>query len=86
MTKHTDLISLLKETHSWPGPYTFKFVVPKQQLLTLKQKAKAAELISEKQSRTGKYISVTLKKRFESPNQVLDYYNNVSDIDGLISL
>jgi len=75
----------LDQEHSWPGIYLFKFVVPR---------AKKAELIeefpeesfSEKQSKSGNYISFSLKKTIHSSDEVIEMYIRAKKIEGLIAL
>ncbi len=78
-------ISLLNDTYDWPAEYTFKFIVPNDkypQLVTLFVDCQA----SSKPSRTGKYISVTIKKTVASAEEVIRMYMRVAVIDGVISL
>ena len=86
MEKDNKLISLLNETHSWPGKYVFKFVVPKDSHSELKNRTGQSKIISEKKSRTGRFISLTIEDYFLSGKDVLSYYQKLSDIEGLISL
>lgn len=81
-----DKLRLLEETHKWPGPYIFKFVVPTEQKEHLRERMGLHVLESERLSKTGKYTSLTLTKRFKEPKEVLDQYELVRHIKGLISL
>lgn len=77
--------SLLDEQITWPDIYTFKFVVQahtKPELLTLLQEHK----ISEKESKTGKYISVSSSKLFHSSDDIVAVYKEVSKIEGIMTL
>jgi hypothetical protein len=78
------LREVLESTCSWPGEYTFKFVVPR---------ASASHLIallgdlpySERPSRTGKYLAVTVCARMDSSAAVIDLYRRAAEVKGLLS-
>lgn len=73
----------------WPSDYLYKFVVP-----TEPKKIKRIEdafdnigaVIKTSQSKTGKYTSVSVSVKMKSPEDVIEKYIEVSDIEGLISL
>lgn len=75
----------LQETCDWPSQYTFKFVVPiakKGALLSLIPMGE----ISERQSSSGKYVSVSIRSRMETPEHVIEAYKKVSSLEGVITL
>ena len=79
------LRSLLDDQYQWPCVYIFKFIVRPGDV------EKVLEIICgeenlQKNSRTGKYTSVTVKKRITSTQEVIDIYKDVSVIEGVISL
>lgn len=78
----------LDKMHNWPDVYMFKFVLPKDQ-------AKIDELLShftekaditQRESSTGKYISVTIKEVMLSTDAVVERYRSINNIEGLLSL
>ena len=75
----------LTESQSWPGDYTFKFIVPEEQLGPLKVVFEGHE-ISTRPSKTGKYISLTSTVRMDSSTAVIDLYRKTEGIPGLIAL
>ena len=75
----------LAESQSWPGDYTFKFIVPEEQLEPLKVVFEGRE-ISTRPSKTGKYISLTSTVRMDSSTAVIDLYRETEGIPGLIAL
>lgn len=79
------LKELLDESYTWPAPYLFKFIVPTAQLSSL-EKFTAKYLMTQKPSKNGKYTSVSFTVNCESSEQVLDFYEKVSVIPGIISL
>jgi putative lipoic acid-binding regulatory protein len=75
----------LDTVHTWPSNYLFKFIVPmhkKGELLDVLPTG----LIEEKLSRTGKYISISLKTRIEASDEVIAVYQKASTIEGIVSL
>tara|TARA_Y100000768_G_scaffold388765_1_gene386919 strand:- start:3733 stop:4047 length:315 start_codon:yes stop_codon:yes gene_type:complete len=81
----TKLQNLLDEQVNWPEHYQFKFVVKsekKMQVLELLDE----HHVSEKLSRNGKYTSITSKKLLHSSDEVIQVYEKMSKIEGVISL
>lgn len=81
---HERLKELLDSEHQWPTRYTFKFIVSAERL------GEVVEVLGEgvevKESKGGKYVSVTLHAHMESSDAVIDIYQRVSVIEGVISL
>lgn len=84
------LKSQLQDTAMWPTVYLYKFIVP-----TREEKIKGVEdifdnmgaVIKTKQSRNGKYTSVSVNVRMDDPDAVIDKYKEVGEkIEGVISL
>jgi len=79
---------LLTEEIAWPHVYMFKFIVPAHQ----NKEAQVLELfpkgadVSYKESRTGKYVSITIKSLMQSPDEVLKHYKDAGEIEGIMSL
>ena len=79
----------LTETSSWPSKYLYKFIVP-----TDEQKIKSIEtifagtgaIIESRQSKKGRYTSVSIKLTLESPDAVIEKYKEVAKVEGVISL
>jgi uncharacterized protein len=81
----SQLRKLLTETHQFPCDYQFKFVVPAQQKHQVLELAPQA-FYSERLSKNGKYVSITLKVKVDSAQQVIDFYDAASKIENLIAL
>lgn len=84
------LRSQLYDTAMWPTVYLYKFIVP-----TSDVKIEGIEIIFDnmgaviktKKSRNGKYTSVSVNVRMDSPDAVIDKYKEVGvKIEGVISL
>lgn len=76
--------NLLEDQHEFPTQYLFKFVAPE----TVYQDV--VNFLSDdttfKESRTGKYISISSRVHVQSADEVIDIYQKVSTIKGVISL
>ena len=80
-----DLKEKLDNHHNWPENYTFKFIVPKEQILELTSILPKGKL-SQRESKTGKYISVSLVLKINHSDEVIDVYKKATKIKNLISL
>lgn len=75
----------LETSQKWPGTYLFKFIVPKDQkaeLLALLPPGR----IDLKESGSGKYLVVSLASMMDDPSAVVDIYQRVSKVSGIVSL
>lgn len=75
----------LDEHHEWPCDYTFKFIVPAKSLAELKSMLEGIPH-TEKDSKTGKYTSVTVIINASCADEIVTLYQKAATIDGLISL
>ena len=80
-----ELKEKLDNHHNWPEDYTFKFVVPKEQIDELLEVLPSGKT-AQKESKTGKYISVTLVLHAKHSDEVIDVYKKATKIKNLISL
>lgn len=81
----TKFKALLYEQMIWPDYYIFKFVVE------IEHKDHALELLSdhkiqEKESKTGKFISLTSRKLVHTPEDVVAVYHKMKEVKGIMSL
>lgn len=80
----------LEDTTSWPGAYLYKFIVPTnpdkiKQIETIFDNLGA--VITTKQSKNGKYTSVSINVRMKNPDHVIEKYKQVGrEVEGVISL
>jgi putative lipoic acid-binding regulatory protein len=79
----------LDNTTKFPAEYLYKFIVPAEgekvaevEVLFKDRLAK----ITTKESKTGKYISVSIKVKLASSDEVISYYKKAGSIEGIISL
>lgn len=79
----------LENTTKFPTEYLYKFIVPSKgnKVVEIESlfKNKLAK-ISTKESKTGKYISVSIKVKLASADEVIMYYKSAEKIEGIISL
>ena len=83
--KFEKMRALLNEQHAFPCSYTFKFVVPADKIDTLENLVKEGTQ-SRRPSSSGKYISLTIVMDVESSDHIVEVYQRVQVIEGLISL
>ena len=91
--KTEDFYIRLKEELSnstlWPSEYLYKFIIPSDVHKIAKVEATFNDMgavITTQQSKTGKFTSVSISVTMASPQNVIDKYIEVSDIEGIISL
>jgi len=83
------LKSELLNTSLWPSIYLYKFVVPTD---TEKMERifsafdNMGAFIDTKLSKTGKYTSVSVNVKMKNPDDVIQKYIELSDIEGILSL
>lgn len=73
----------------WPTEYLYKFIVPSD-----KEKVEKVEeafnnmgaVIKSQKSKTGKYTSISVSATMKNPDHVIQKYQEVSTIEGIISL
>ncbi len=93
MSKESEFYEKLKqsllETTSFPTKYMFKFIIPTDQ-----KKFKMIEeifdnlgaVIDSKPSKNGKYTSLTVLVNMKNPEEIIEKYQEVSKVEGVISL
>lgn len=80
----------LHDTAMWPSEYLYKFIVPTKgerigQVEDIFDNMGA--VIETKQSKKGKYTSVSINVRMKNPDQVIEKYKEVAEkVEGVISL
>ena len=83
------LKSQLEDTTTFPADYLYKFIVPTdanqaQEVKDLFDKGGA--VINTRKSKTGKYISVSIRLKIGNADEVIAYYKEAEKIKGIISL
>jgi uncharacterized protein len=75
----------LDAVYVWPALYVFKFIVPHERVEDVKVLF-PNHFSTEKQSEKGKYTSVTINMMMPSSDAVVDVYQKVKHIEGLIAI
>ncbi len=83
------LKTTLQETTKFPTEYLYKFIVPSSIEKVSEIEAifdSTGAVINTKPSKTGKYTSISISVKMDSPDDIIDKYKEVSKVEGLISL
>lgn len=73
----------------WPSEYLFKFIVPtdNDKIMIIETSFDGmGAVIETNQSKTGKYTSVSVNVTMKSAQSVIDKYQELSTVEGIISL
>ncbi len=87
---YAKLKTRLYDTAMWPSEYLYKFIVPTDhqkivQIETLFNYVGA--VINKRESKNGKYTSVSINVQMKDPEAVIEKYKEVAEnIEGVISL
>lgn len=79
----------LENTTKFPANYLYKFIVPttkNQEKEVVDLFNKVGAVINTKQSKTRKYVSVSIELKVNSSDEVIMYYQKAEKIEGIISL
>jgi len=75
----------LDEFHRWPCAFTFKFVAPREKMADLLVIFEGKPFAT-RQSRNGRYISLTAEWEISSSDEVIGIYRQVARIQGVLAL
>lgn len=91
--KTEDFYKRLKEELAnstvWPSEYLFKFIIPSDNhniAIIEKSFDNMGAVIKTKASKNGKYTSISVNTTMKSAQAVVDKYQELSTIEGIISL
>lgn len=76
-------------TEKWPTEYLYKFIVPADEAkVALIEKAfnSMGAVIKTHKSKNGNYVSVSINVVMPSADAIIEKYQEVSTIEGIISL
>lgn len=77
--------SSLDANYQWPAVFTFKFIVPQDQITQILESF-TVDPVKAQQSSSGRFTSYTFEMEMNSSLQVVETYASVTNIPGLISL
>jgi uncharacterized protein len=83
--KHLQFRELLDQNYQWPDYYVWKFIVKVDSQDQVKAHLSQHEL-QVKVSQNGSYVSITARKLVTSTDEVIELYELVSKISGVMSL
>jgi len=79
----------LDDTTDFPADYLYKFIVPASENQVTEVESvfnNTAAVINTKNSKTGKYVSVSIILKLNSSDEIIAYYKKVEKIKRIISL
>lgn len=79
----------LEKTNTWPAKYLYKFIVPSEtnKILAVENAFnQMGAVIDTRQSKTGKFTSVSVHVTMPNSDSIIKKYQEVSNIEGIISL
>lgn len=79
----------LQESTSWPSNYLYKFIVPTDTDKINRIHGifdNTGAVIESKKSKKGKYTSISITVNRKNPDEVIQKYKEVGDVEGVISL
>jgi putative lipoic acid-binding regulatory protein len=83
------LKSELEESTTWPAVYLYKFIVPTNATnINLVENTfnNMGAVIQTHSSKTGKYTSISINVTMQDAGKVIEKYQELSTIEGIISL
>ncbi|CAM4252368.1 DUF493 family protein [Flavobacterium terrigena] len=83
------LKSELEESTTWPAVYLYKFIVPTNETnINLVENTfnNMGAVIQTHSSKTGKYTSISINVTMQNADKVIEKYQELSTIEGIISL
>ena len=92
MAIHEDFVQRLEAqltNHGkWPQVYMFKFIIQNnnRDYAILRHIFNEDSLLTSRNSRNGKYISITVKEMMMDPAEVMDRYRQAAQIEDIIAL
>ncbi|MCF8032687.1 MAG: DUF493 domain-containing protein [Desulfarculaceae bacterium] len=88
-------LQLLEQFHDFPGPYMFKVIAFDSEDLAAEVRRQAEAVLGPlteqgsvrtRPSSGGKYLSVTLEAELASAEQVLQVYESLKQVEGLVAM
>jgi len=79
----------LDNANQWPAEYLFKFIVPSDNEKIAKVESafdRMGAVIRTNQSKTGKFTSISIDVTMPDSQSIIEKYQEVSTIEGIISL
>lgn len=86
--KYQSLLEQLNKDLNWPSVYMFKFIIPadNHKIALVQSKFSDEAVLTQKESSKGNYISITVKEVMLNPTSVIEKYQEMEGIEGLMIL
>jgi len=78
----------LNNEKNWPLVYMFKFIIPadNHKIALVESKFSDEAIITQMESKNGKYISITIKEVMLTAESIISKYKEMYGIEGLMAL
>lgn len=88
MDTFNSLKKKLDANKKWPLTYMFKFIVPAEmdKIALVEALFDNNATIYHKESRSGKFISITAKQEMDSSSDIINVYQKASSIESIVAL
>jgi len=88
MSDTFDKLKVQLELQEWPNVYLFKFIMPNdtQVVATITAMFDNGTDLTYNKSKTGKYVSISVKELMMDVKSIIAKYEEVSKIKGVIAL
>jgi uncharacterized protein len=83
-----NLYEKLSQEKNWPQVYMFKFIITadNKKIAQVESKFSDEAVIHQKESSSGKYMSITVKEVMLTAEAVIEKYREISTIEGVMAL
>jgi uncharacterized protein len=88
MNNFVSLREKLDQNQKWPLNYMFKFIVPAQieKVALIESLFNETAVIYRKESKSGRFISITAKQFMENSGGIIEIYQKASTIENVMAL
>ena len=90
-TDQESALELLKSQHDFPGPFIFRIVVLPEHsasivsaVACIVQQSGSIEKVDERESRTGRFMSIHFHCQMDSAESVLEVYAVITGLEGVV--
>lgn len=83
--EHPNFKDLLDQTYQWPDFYEFKFITKTADKDVVLEKLEGFQ-IEETPSKQGNYTAISARKLMKSTDEVIEVYQLIGSIKGVMSL
>ncbi len=88
MERFHSLKEKLNVYKNWPLVYMFKFIVPAEieKIAMVEALFNQDATIYRKESKTGKFVSITAKQQMDNSDQIISIYKKAYSIERIVAL